>query len=113
MLMTYRDPEALAKELVEIYRKVGFMTLGADRLEEWNSTREEQGLVPLSPDTLAQFDADNQNIRGKEIGVILNELGGQVLMVKVAEKVVNTLALGSIVAREFDAIWDGIGTWRF
>ncbi len=71
------------------------------------------GLPALSPETLAQFDADNQNIQVKEIGAVLNDLGGQVLMVKVAKKVVNTLGLGSIIAREFDAVWDGIGTWRF
>jgi hypothetical protein len=111
--MTECDPNVLQRELVQIYRDHGFMTRGAAALEEWNRKREDQGLRPLLPEELTRFDSHNENIRVKEIGVILNDLGGHKLMVRVATSVVNTLGLGSIVEREFDAVWDGIGIWRF
>ena len=69
--------------------------------------------MPLTAEALAQFDHHNENIRVKEIGVILNDLGGHALMARVSMNVVNTLGLGSIVGREFDAVWDGVGAWRF
>ena len=111
--MTDRDPEILQRELVQIYRDYGFMTMGSEALEEWNCNRKDQRLMPLTADALAQFDNHNENIRVKEIGVILDELGGHPLMAKVAMNVVNTLGLGSIVERELDAVWNGVGTWRF
>jgi hypothetical protein len=107
------DPNVLQRELVQIYRDYGFMTMGAEALEEWNRKREDQDLTPVLPEALARFDTHNENIRVREIGEILNDLGGHVLMSRVATSVVNTLGLGSIVEREFDAVWDGIGTWRF
>jgi hypothetical protein len=113
MVMTDRDPEILQRELVQLYRDYGFMTMGSDALEDWNVNRKDQGLMPLTPQALAKFDDDNENIRAREIGVILNDIGGHALMANVATNVVSSLGLGSIVAREFDAVWDGIGTWRF
>jgi hypothetical protein len=111
--MTDRDPEILQSELVQIYGDYGFMMMEPEGLNDWNCKREDQGLMPLTAQSLALFDDDNENIRVREIGVILNDLGGHLLMAKIATNVVKTLGLRSIVEREFDAVWDGVGTWRF
>jgi hypothetical protein len=108
-----RDPKMLETELVQIYRDYGFMSVGSESLDEWNCNRKDQGLMPVTVEATTHFDNDNENIRVREIGVMLNDIGGHRLMAKVATNVVNALGLGSIVEREFDAVWDGIGTWRF
>ena len=101
MVMTDRDPEILESELVQIYRDYGFMTMGSYALEEWNCKRTNQGLMPLVAEALARFDNQNENIRVREIGVILNELGGHALMARVATNVVNTLVQVSHILATF------------
>ena len=111
--MATPDRDALQNELVQIYRDYGFMTMGPERIDEWNSSRKDQGLMPLTVESLAHFDEANENIRVKAIGKMLNDMGGHRVMASVAKNVVDILKLGSVVEREFDAVWDGIGSWRF
>ena len=56
-----------------------------------------------------KFNDDKRNIRAREIGLRLNEMGGKKLMQHAYSKV--KTALGRVTARELEFAWDGIGEW--
>lgn len=57
----------------------------------------------------SKFNDEKRNIRAREIGVRLSEMGGKKMMQQAYSKV--KAVLGGIPARELEFAWDGIGGW--
>ena len=81
------ESESLLSELVEIGKADKFLS-------------EEKG---------KEFDSYCRNVRVREIGKRLDEIGGFELMQSVCIRI--SLMLGPCRAREMEMAWDGIGRW--
>jgi hypothetical protein len=81
------EADQLVAELIEIGRTDGYITT-------------TQG---------SKFDSTNKNIRAREIGEALNEIGDMDLMKAACYKVRATL--GGLPARHLEAAWARIGQW--
>lgn len=63
----------------------------------------------LTVEPNSKFNDEKRNIRAREIGLRLNEMGGKKMMQQAYSKV--KTALGGVPARELEFAWDGIGEW--
>ena len=90
VLFDHPDPElmGLIRELVEIGLGAGFMVKKPDGIWE-------------------------KNKRAREIGEILNEKGGFILMVKVHSAVMKTMGYrDKSASSRLESCWNNIGRWR-
>jgi len=63
----------------------------------------------LTVEPKIEFDESKKNMRAREIGLRLNEMGGKKLMQQAYHKIKTDL--GAIPARELEFAWDDIGEW--
>lgn len=63
----------------------------------------------LCEDVEEGFDSYRRNLRVREIGERLNEIGGFNLMQSICMRI--SMQIGHCKAREIEMAWDGIGRW--
>jgi hypothetical protein len=71
---------------------------------------KSDGFLSMQPG--GKFNEAMRNIRAREIGERLDEIGGFELMQAVGKQVARSFGPGSSQGRELEAAWSGIGSWH-
>lgn len=68
-----------------------------------------RGFISSTPG--ADFDARGYHIRARQIGALLDQVGGLQVMRAAAEELRRTC--GDLASGELACIWDGVGDWKW